>query len=540
MLFTLSVIIFHIVVSCEKGKVFEYPEFDRNLSLSELSVERIELTDTATVLDVALYTQPGYWIKLSSKVKLIGKNTGNEYPLKWMEGLAPDVQLHVDSTGFITARLFFNPLDVSDNEIDFIDPEGRETGIMGIKLYNTTKGKIKTTLSGKLVAMGASWLLLIEAKRNQGKIYNIPVREGKFNFDIYTEEPRVFYVYIGKEYKEGLVSKVPKFWSEGGEVRLEFLDGTSEDFILEGGPLTSEFQAMTKRKIEFNDRFSEKFPEIKKMEKMKEDKTLYSDEYYSLRDSLRKSTLGWKRQQIHRKIYAMSDSIYFSPEGEIVFDDYRRIYSLYKDTIKSAERDFLLRERSNPTMSNLYDLYREVEYMLGDIDSNLELYETFYKNFHPEHYYNKTLAEASELLSPVIGNHYINFTIPGKGKTDRQLSDIIENKHVLIFLWSGNSPKSRERVQDLLALYKKFNSRGFEIVGIAKEDQSEQTIKKLIKQENHPWETLIDFKGSIGAWTKYRLGNAAGRLILINSDGIFVAIDPSISELKQYLESNLL
>ena len=81
-------------------------------------------------------------------------------------------------------------------------------------VLSAVKGKIKTNISGTLDYFGGSWLRITEAGDNlrYGKTYIVPVRDGKFSYDIYTDYPRLFHVMIGKEYRSSSVV-IANFWS---------------------------------------------------------------------------------------------------------------------------------------------------------------------------------------------------------------------------------------------------------------------------------------------------------------------------------------
>ena len=218
----ISFITVFCILSCDKSKVIIHPEFDTNsIKSSNYGIDRIELNDTSTIIDMTLYHLPDFWVRITSPTKLRGTTSEKEYPLKFIEGLAPDIMVHVDSTGFLKARLFFDPIDASDSAVDLY-MEGQYL-YNGIKLYEDTVGKIKTTLTGTLDAMGASWLIVkVNNPEASHKYYIMPVRDGKFNYDIFTDQPLVCEVFIGKEYLEYFLEGFPEFWSEGGVINLDF------------------------------------------------------------------------------------------------------------------------------------------------------------------------------------------------------------------------------------------------------------------------------------------------------------------------------
>ena len=67
------------------ARVIENPDFKMAPSLT-FSINRVELSDTATRVGADFYGLPGYWISAGEKFVLHGQATGNEYPLRRIEG----------------------------------------------------------------------------------------------------------------------------------------------------------------------------------------------------------------------------------------------------------------------------------------------------------------------------------------------------------------------------------------------------------------------------------------------------------------------
>ena len=207
-----------IVFLCvDAGKLIRNPEYDR--STVTLGIDSVELTDTATVFDVSFYHHHGYWIRLDPETKLIGRNTGKEYAIKSISGLELGEKTYVPFSGFISSEISFEPLAPADTIVDFIEPDGWK--VMGIKLYDTTKGKIKTNLSGSVDSDLVSFLLLIPDEAPVTKNYLVPVRDNKFNYDLYTDSPKKFKVILGLNLWDGNM-KTKRFKAEGKPVVINY------------------------------------------------------------------------------------------------------------------------------------------------------------------------------------------------------------------------------------------------------------------------------------------------------------------------------
>ena len=68
------VLLFVNLVACsETGRVIDYPVVEKT-NTNALELYRVEVSDTATILQMALYNRPGEFALLSSEVSLMGEN----------------------------------------------------------------------------------------------------------------------------------------------------------------------------------------------------------------------------------------------------------------------------------------------------------------------------------------------------------------------------------------------------------------------------------------------------------------------------------
>ena len=531
----LILIIFTIAVAgCKKNRIIDHPEFESNLLItSSYGIDRIELTDSTTIVDVTIYNQPGYWVAISPSVKLKGRKTGRDYRLKWMEGIAPDIMVHVDSTGYYSAKLIFEPIMASDSLVDLIDEE--EFKFKGIKLYDDSKGKIKTKLSGTLKSMGASWLLVKKHEHEkEGKEYKIPVRDGKFDYDIFTDEPLVFTVLIGKEVLENSVEKIPVFWSEGGEIKLNFIDGSSKNFTIEGGELTKESYDFNARIDSLRNLYINSIPEISRYTSLKKNQKFYIPEFYSLKDSLKKAVEGWKRRKFIMSLYELqsSDSM-ITPAGKEAIRIMSEYMDIHQDSLDAIEKEFLDKELSKPTMAALFYIYNDVSSSNSDVDINLERFNKFYLDTFTNSSYHKYIKELAGLIAPIPGNHIVNVSLPDKKGKTLSLSELIEGKRCLLIICNDVLPK--EKLEELKSIYNKYQDDNFEIVCIIIEEEKPDK-ESLAKISSLPWPLLYDKNGKVGVGRKYQLGNDRYKTFLINESGFINSVNPSQKEIENYLK----
>ena len=74
--------------ACQSGpRTVENPLVETSNTMT-LDIVKVELTDSATILQVDAYFQPRYWIRIDSKTYL--QADGQKYALTAAQGITPD------------------------------------------------------------------------------------------------------------------------------------------------------------------------------------------------------------------------------------------------------------------------------------------------------------------------------------------------------------------------------------------------------------------------------------------------------------------
>ena len=128
--------IFSFVYAQER--VIEHPPFIA-WNTSALEIDKVILSDTATVLEITGFSKAGNWIAIASSSKLKDDN-GRVYPIRSGQGIQLDEHLYMPKSGQSPFRLIFDPVPKSATFIDFA--EGDEVRgafcIWGIQLQSKT------------------------------------------------------------------------------------------------------------------------------------------------------------------------------------------------------------------------------------------------------------------------------------------------------------------------------------------------------------------------------------------------------------------
>lgn len=126
-------------------------------------------------------------------------------------------------------------------------------------------------------------------------------------------------------------------------------------------------------------------------------------------------------------------------------------------------------------------------------------------------------------LKTVVGKKYIDFSMNDpEGKTIK-LSDFVgKNKYVLIDFWASWCGPCRNEMPNVVAAYKQFKNKGFEIVGVSL-DQNADKWKGAIKDLNMTWNHMSDLKGWQCAGAGLYGVRGIPATVLVDQEGTIVA-----------------
>ncbi len=125
-IYTAFIIMTIVMTACSsfsnRGTV-EKP-FIGSANQSNMSFEKIELTDSSTVVYGVIHYRPGWWVRLSSQSLLTAD--GVTYPVQSVEGIETDEKVTLPESGLINFTMTFPPIPSNVKSIDF--SEGTDDG----------------------------------------------------------------------------------------------------------------------------------------------------------------------------------------------------------------------------------------------------------------------------------------------------------------------------------------------------------------------------------------------------------------------------
>lgn len=138
------------------------------------------------------------------------------------------------------------------------------------------------------------------------------------------------------------------------------------------------------------------------------------------------------------------------------------------------------------------------------------------------------------------GKKFTDFKMQDLNGKETALSDYAgKGKYILVDFWASWCAPCRKGMPALKKLYKTYQNKAFDIVGVSF-DSDKAAWKKAVKDLELPWPQISDLKGAPSSIAASLYGiNAIPYTILIAPDGTIIAINAGSTKLNAILSENL-
>lgn len=140
--------------------------------------------------------------------------------------------------------------------------------------------------------------------------------------------------------------------------------------------------------------------------------------------------------------------------------------------------------------------------------------------------------------TPQIGEKYVDFSMDNENGEQEKLSEL-DGKYILLEFWASWCLPCREENPDLVRVYNKFKASNFEIFAVSLDENKENWIK-AIKKDNLNWKHVSDLEGKNNKASLIYAVNAIPDNLLIDKNGVIIARNLSSNELDKLLSELLL
>lgn len=357
----------------------------------------------------------------------------------------------------------------------------------------------------------------------------VQVVDGKFSHEIKSEFPEAYYIVPGTTIWS--LSGDWLFFTEGGTVEADIKPGEREPELRLSTAMPETIKLHRYMDASDND------PDYKAYEAFADsvfDNNLYyTPEYDRIQHEMNESGDEEFRKQSAARLDSLAKAgLKKTSDGRKVDEWGERMAAAWK----ARELDFTANDGS------LCGLFQIVRNMWMPTAENHEKYIELYENIYRDKFAGHPYTAEIERIIPVyrnecatVGTKYIDVeALDADGKM-RPISDFISGKVAIIDFWASWCGPCRRNSKALIPLYEKYAPKGLAVIGLAREMKDDTALRAAIKKDGYPWPSLAEINDRNMIWTRYGTPNAPGRVLLVDSKGTILAIDPDLN----YLEGKL-
>lgn len=149
----------------------------------------------------------------------------------------------------------------------------------------------------------------------------------------------------------------------------------------------------------------------------------------------------------------------------------------------------------------------------------------------------RKIAKNLEKNIATIGKEFPDFKVPNNQGEIKQISELTGEITLLQF-WSSTCSGSRMMNPDLKEIYKKYNPKGFSVIGISR-DKVKDNWTNAIEEDDLPWPQLSNLNSWEGeVFQAYGISSTPSN-ILIDKKGVIIAKNLEIENLENTISQYL-
>ena len=215
------------------------------------------------------------------------------------------------------------------------------------------------------------------------------------------------------------------------------------------------------------------------------------------------------------------DYIAMKKKGEISKEQMEELYRRDDEIISQQKKIVVDIIKANP--DNLAAAYLlEMNHMDLDYDVLVQLM-ALQGSIRNTSQYQRVAKYVEATKRAQVGQPFTHFDMADvDGKMHNTKEFVGNGKYVLVDFWASWCPHCRRDMPNLVAAYKKYKNKGFEIVGISLDSKADAWAKGVMDL-NITWPQLSDLQGWKNSGAQLYGVNSIPHTVLVDKDGTIIA-----------------
>lgn len=239
--------------------------------------------------------------------------------------------------------------------------------------------------------------------------------------------------------------------------------------------------------------------------------------------------------------------------------DYEIRYDLLKNLDRQSDRSIALREEidsldkvmifwQHQYLSKEPDLLGLSEYYkLLKKSEDYDLGNEYYTGIHEFWMGNIAGSEFTKFINDlylstkniIVGGYFYDFKLISDDTLNLMVSDLLpSSKFTLIDLWSPWCRPCLIKSRKVKDKYNLLSEKGMNVISVMGGVKDQENFKIGKERHDYPWQVYSEIDNLQGIWSHYSMAASGGGQILINKEGIILAINPEIEDLIDIMKGD--
>jgi thiol-disulfide isomerase/thioredoxin len=368
-----------------------------------------------------------------------------------------------------------------------------------------------------------------EDLRNQYQTFE--VKDGLFSHTLSAFKGEALQLILGEEFEQGAFRPIIVF-ADSSHLNIEINEQNEAHLHqIHGGALNKNYHQyliqLQKRKESLLE------PLMVQMQKLNELGQYHSPAFMELAQSLSNKT-----QDEKLPIYAKMDSL-----QQLEKDLTKEALALRKafqekewEMMTWKYDDFV---KNDLSAVSLYLMLQDIRFHKDEaklVNKMAQYFPEYAAVLEGHPYVEWIRRELHGALGLKVGQTLTSFEAPDlEGEVKALYPLLSTNKVTLLNLWGSWCGPCIAKSRTMVPLLADYKSKGFGIIGVAREFKTTKNLEDRLKQEDFDWINLVDLDDERKIWSQFGISNAAGMMILVDQKGVILAIDPDAQQVKAIL-----